>query len=259
MNKPEGPSASSESAKFKDLFSRQSADYSKFRPTYPTELFEYLATLVDKRDLAWDVGTGNGQSAVMVANHFSRVVATDPSIKQIERATPNSRVIYHVGAAESSEFADHTVDLVTVAQAIHWFNHEKFFNEVRRVLKPKGVLAFWCYGGAQITPEVNAVVRKLYLDILGPYWQPERRLIEEGYRSIRVPMQEITPPDFSITADWELEHLIGYLGTWSALQSYIEKNKSNPLEAMYEQLRTAWGKISTHRVQWELNLRVARN
>lgn len=243
---------------FKDLFSKQSRDYFKFRPTYPPDLFSYLASIAPAHDLAWDVGTGNGQAAVMLAAHFARVVGTDPSRKQIESAARQPNIEYQIGPAETSSFSNNTVDIVTAAQSFHWFNHKVFFQEVGRVLKPGGVLAFWCYGLATISPAIDAVIFKLYHDILGPYWEFERTLVDEGYRSIQLPFEEIITPKFSISAQWSLDHLIGYLSTWSALHTYIHRNKSNPLDAVALELQTAWGREPHRPVRWDLALRAGK-
>lgn len=242
----------------KDLFSQQSTDYARFRPTYPAKLFQYLASLVDERRLAWDVGTGNGQAAIALADAFERVIANDSSAQQVSNAQKHPKVEYFIGSAEKSALADQSVDLITVAQAFHWFHPDEFFAEARRVLKPGGVLAFWCYELAKITPEIDAVVLKLYQGLLGGYWEPERKLVEEGYRSVRMPFEEITPPRFEMAAEWSFEHLVGYLGTWSATQTFIRKNGSNPIEAILSELRHAWGETETRPVRWELGLRVGR-
>ena len=244
---------------FKDLFSTQSGDYAKYRPTYPTELFGYLASLVDTHDTCWDCGTGNGQAALQLVDHFDVVIATDPAEKQLANSVQHPKIQYHVASAESSGIADHSVDLITAAQAFHWFNRDAFFDEVRRVLKLNGVLAFWCYELAQITPEIDAIVFQFYKGTLGPYWQPERQLVEEGYRNIEIPFQHITPPPFEMNAVWGLDQLIGYLGTWSALQDYIKENDVNPLEEVYPELKEVWGEEKVRNVRWELGLRVARN
>jgi ubiquinone/menaquinone biosynthesis C-methylase UbiE len=243
---------------FKDLFSRQSTDYARFRPTYPDALFKYLASIVEGHSLAWDCGTGNGQAAVKLADYFERVTATDPSAKQLSSAEKHPKVEYLVGSAERTTFSNESVDLITVAQAFHWFNQHEFFAETHRVLKPGGALAFWCYGLARISPEVDAVVLRLYKDRLENYWEPERLLVEEGYKNIQIPFKEITPPLFEMRAEWNLEHLVGYLGTWSALQTYIQKNGSNPLEELFPDLRTAWGATKTRPVTWNLSLRVGK-
>jgi SAM-dependent methyltransferase len=245
-------------SEFKDLFSRQSAEYARFRPTYPDLLFQYLASLVDKHDLAWDCGTGNGQAAVRLTHSFEHVLATDLSAKQVSSAVRHPKIEYRVGSAEKSSLSDQSVDLITGAQAFHWFHPEEFFAEARRVLKPGGVLAFWCYGLCRITPEVDSIILRLYRETLGGYWEPERKQVEEGYRNARLPLQEIAPPPFEITAEWGLEHLIGYLHTWSALQAYLQKNSSNSLEATFRNLRSAWGNAGTRTIRWELALRVGR-
>lgn len=251
---------------FKDLFSRQSVDYAKFRPAYPDILFRYLSSLcepgcpegVGVHSLAWDCGTGNGQAAIKLADYFDKVIATDPSAKQLSSAIQHGQVEYRVGSAEKTTFADQSVNLITVAQAFHWFKQREFFEECRRVLKSKGILAFWCYNLCKITPEVDSVVLHRYKDVLGPYWEKERQLVEEGYRHVRMPLQEITPPNFEMAAEWSLGHLIGYLGTWSALQSYIDKNKKNPLETAFPDLKAAWGDVNTRTVRWKLALKVGR-
>jgi SAM-dependent methyltransferase len=243
---------------FKDLFSRQAAQYARYRPTYPPLLFQYLASLVDGHDLAWDCGTGNGQAARLLTPHFERVLATDPSAKQISAAIRAPKIEYRVGSAESPTIAEKSVDLITVAQAFHWFRQDEFFAEARRVLKPGGVLSFWCYGLCQVSPEIDAVVFQLYQEELGEYWEPERKLVKEGYRSVKLPFQEISAPAFDIIAAWGLEDLVGYLSTWSALQSFIQKNRWNPLEAIFPRLQAAWGEAATRPIRWELGLRVGR-
>lgn len=244
---------------FKDLFSSQSGDYAKFRPTYPPEIFRYLASLCPSRSTAWDCGTGNGQAAVAVAEWFDRVIATDPSGKQLAQNVRHPQVDYRVAAAEASGLPSNSVDLVTAAQAFHWFDQDRFFDEVRRVCKPQGVLAIWSYGLARVTPEVDAVVLKFYSETLGRYWEIERRLVDDGYRNVSLPFQEVTPPHFEMTVDWSFNQLLGYLGTWSALQTFITKNGFNPLEALGRELHHAWGAAETRVVRWELALRAGRS
>ncbi|PWU16783.1 MAG: SAM-dependent methyltransferase [Bdellovibrio sp.] len=243
---------------FKDLFSTQSTDYAKFRPTYPEALFGFLASLSAEHRLAWDCGCGNGQASVQLAGHFDQVVATDPSEKQLAGAVAREKVKYETGTAEESSLADRTVDLITTAQAFHWFKQDRFFDEVRRVAKPSGVLAVWCYGLCRITPQVDAVVGYLYNDILDGYWEPERKLVEEGYRNVQFPFKPISPPLFEMRAEWNFEHTIGYLGTWSALQTFVKKNGSNPLEPLASDLYKAWGGAATLPVTWDLAVRAFR-
>jgi len=244
---------------FKDLFSQQSVDYAKFRPTYPQELFSYLASLAPEKKTAWDCGTGNGQAALELTAYFEKILATDPSEKQIQNAIAHPQIVYSVSAAEKSpQIPTATVDLTTVAQAFHWFHQAQFLQEVRRVSKKNAVLAIWCYELAQISPAVDQAVLVLYEEILGPYWDSQRKLVDEGYKNVQLPLEEIKTPSFGIEATWNLEHLIGYLGTWSALQKYIEKNKKNPIELVFEDLKKSWGPEITQTVKWKLGLRVWR-
>lgn len=243
---------------FKDLFSGHASEYAKFRPCYPEALFQYLSTLVPERDLAWDCGAGNGQAAVALADHFASVVATDYSEKQLESAEAHPKVVYLKSPAEKAPLESQSVDLITVAQAFHWFQYDEFFKEVKRVLKPQGVLAIWCYNLCTITPDVDQLVYQLYDGTLGSYWEMNRKLVEQGYQQSPFPMREITPPEFEMHSNWSFEHLIGYLGTWSSLQTYIKKNGTNPLEELAPKLQKAWGTASTRSVHWKLSMRVGK-
>jgi hypothetical protein len=244
---------------FKDHFSTQADRYTRYRPGYPRELFEYLATLPASRSEAWDCGTGNGQAAVALAEFFEHVDATDPSARQIEHATPHPRVRYHVAPAERCPLADDSVDLVTVAQALHWFDLDAFYTEVRRVGRRGSILAVWTYGLATITPEVDNVVLRLYSDVLGDYWPPERRIVEDRYQSIAFPFAAIEPPLLAMEAMWNLADLLGYLSTWSSAQKYLEAHGADPLELVRADLAQAWGSADVERtVHWPLHLRVGR-
>ena len=237
---------------FQDHFSKQADRYTQFRPHYPAELFRFLATLPARTERAWDCGTGNGQAAVALAEFFDEVVATDPSARQIEHACEHPRVRYQVAPAEAVPLADGSTDLVTVAQALHWFDHPRFYDEVRRVLRPAGAIAAWGYGLAVITPEVDAVVQHLYADLLGPYWPPERRKIEERYATIPFPFAEVPDPGFAMAAEWSLDDLLGYLGTWSSAQKYIDEHGRDPLEQVRADLTRAWGAEPVRPVRWPL-------
>lgn len=244
---------------FKDLFSAESSNYAKYRPNYPKELFESLAEIAPARTLAWDCGTGNGQAALQLTKYFSSVIATDPSAKQISLATPHSKITYEVGIAERSELKSESVDLITVAQAFHWFRHGEFFHEVRRVLKPGGVLAVWCYELANISPEIDATVQKLYKDVLGPFWEPERRHIENRYKDILFELSEIDAPEFKMSAEWSLDQWVGYLKTWSALKKFSEKFPNrNPIEEILPELKNHWGTAKTRKVVWPLSVRMGQ-
>jgi hypothetical protein len=244
---------------FKDHFSTQADRYTRYRPGYPRELFKYLATLPASRSEAWDCGTGNGQAAVALAEFFDHVDATDPSPRQIEHAMQNARVTYHVAPAERCPLADDSVDLVTVAQALHWFDLEAFYSEVRRAGRRGSFLAVWTYGLATITPEIDKVVFRLYSDVLGDYWPPERRIVEDRYQGISFPFAELAPPALAMDAAWDLADLLGYLGTWSSAQKYLEAHDADPLDLIREDLSHVWGAADLERtVHWPLHLRVGR-
>lgn len=244
---------------FKDYFSLQAADYAQYRPLYPGAMYEYLAQITPARNLAWDCATGNGQVAVGLAAHFAQVVATDASASQIESAIAHPRIEYRVEAAEATRISDGSVDLMSVGQALHWLDLDRFYTEVKRVVKPGGIVAAWCYGGSTLGPGIDEVFRRYYRDIVGPYWPPERELIERGYRTVPFPFGELAPPGFTMEAQWNMMELLGYLGTWSATQLYIKSSGSDPRELIAGDLRRAWGSPETkRRIQWPLHLRVGR-
>ncbi len=244
---------------FKDLFSKHAKQYTQYRPRYPRELFEFLATLPGRRESAWDCGTGNGQAAVDLAEFFGEVIATDPSAEQIAHAQRNAKVNYLVCSAEECPLAGGSVDLVTVAQALHWFDRDQFFRQVRRVGGAGSVLAVWSYGLAHVTSAVDRVVWHLYSDLLGPYWPPERKRIEERYDTILFPFDELPTPRIAMTAQWNLPDLIGYLGTWSSVQRFIDSRGTNPIQEVQAELAKAWGVADAfHEVSWPLYLRVGR-
>jgi SAM-dependent methyltransferase len=243
---------------FKDLFAEKAGDYARFRPTYPDALLLHLASQVPARSLAVDVGTGNGQVALALADHFERVVGLDPSEGQLASARPHPRVEYRQARAEATGLAGSSADLLTAGQAFHWFEQEAFFGEVRRVVRPGGALAVWCYPLMAITPEVDRLVFELYHDYLGPYWEPERRLVEDGYAKVSFPFEEIAAPPFEMQLGWSFEHLIGYISTWSPLKRYRRERGRDPVALMEPSLRGAWGDTAERPVTWPLSLRVFR-
>ena len=241
---------------FKDHFSRQAADYAKFRPSYPREFFDYLGSIAPSRQLAWDCGTGSGQAAVALASVFDRVIATDASEKQIANAQQYERVEYRVAPAENSGIESETLDLIMVAQALHWFDLDHFYAEARRVLKPNGVLGASAYNLLHIEPAIDEVVNRYYYEVVGPFWPPERALVE-NFADLPFPFHEIDPPKFEMTAQWNLDHLLGYLRTWSSTQRFIVAKGNDPLQQISDQLRNAWGDPRQMRkVIWPLTLRV---
>lgn len=244
---------------FPDHFSDHADRYEAYRPTYPDALFAYLASLVPGHDLAWDCATGNGQAALGLTPHFDAVVATDASHRQIALARPHPKISYLVAPAEHTPLRDASVDLVTVSLALHWLDLDRFYAEVRRVVREGGVLACWTYHLQTVSPEVDEVVHRLYSDILGPYWSPQIRHIEDGYRSLPFPFEEVTPPSFRLTQGWDMDRLAAYMGTWSGSQRYRTETGRDPIEPIREELAAAWGDPSRVReVAWDLHLRVGR-
>lgn len=249
-----------ESPHFEDHFSKQSQVYAQHRPTYPEEIYAYLASIAPGRSLAWDCGTGSGQAAVGLARHFDRVYATDASAEQIAHAHPHERVEYGVEPAEHVSLGDSSTDLVTVAVAIHWFDFDEFYREVKRVLKPEGVLAAWTYSLTEITPEVDRLVYRYYKEITGPYWPERIHYLEEKYETLPFPFEEITPPGFVMERQWSLPQFAGFLDSWSATQRYKSQKGEHPLEVIWEELVAAWGGEERERtVRWPLYLRIGRN
>jgi SAM-dependent methyltransferase len=245
---------------FKDYFSEQSDAYAKYRPRYPAALFEYLATLTKQRERAWDCATGNGQAALGLAPFFTEIIATDASPSQLQSAVPHEKINYRVAPAEQTDIEAGSVDLVMVAQALHWFALDAFYAEVRRVLKPRGVLAVSAYNLLEIEPEIDAKINVFYYETVGPYWPPERRLLEDGYKSLAFPFRELSPPQIRLEADWNLTELAGYLRTWSATKQFIKARGFDPVTNLTNELRAVWNtpEKSKH-VRWPLSMRVGVN
>jgi SAM-dependent methyltransferase len=241
---------------FKDHFSSHAADYARSRPTYPPELFEFVASLPAERNLAWDAGTGNGQAAVGLAAHFDRVTATDPSEEQLRSAFAHERVDYRRAPAEDSGLDDRSVDAVTVAQAAHWFDLDRFYGEVGRVLKPGGAIAIWCYILTRVSPEIDDVIDRYYYDTVGPYWPKERKLVDDGYASLPFPFDEVPAPEMQIRLRWTLGDMIAYLRTWSPTRLYIKATGVDPVTLVEPELSAAWGAPEVPRdVMWPIRMR----
>ena len=242
-----------------DHFSKQASDYSLYRPHYPQSLFDYLASLTPQHDVAWDCATGNGQAAVALASLYNSIEATDASEKQIEQAMPHPRVRYQVCEATSTPFADNTFDLITVAQALHWFDLDKFYKEVFRVNKPGGVFAAWCYSLFSINHETDPVIHDFYHNTIGPYWPKERSHIDAQYAALPFPFERISSPKFDISIEWNLQQVLGYMGTWSAVQYYKEQNNYDPVEQLTNKLEAAWGDPGqTREIHWPIYLHIGR-
>ncbi|MBL7876299.1 MAG: class I SAM-dependent methyltransferase [Cyclobacteriaceae bacterium] len=222
-----------------DLFSSHSQQYAEFRPTYPQALYDFIYSHVRAFEVAWDSGTGNGQAARVLSDKFKKVLATDISREQLGQAYKAASISYSL-AGEKTEFASGSIDLITVAQAIHWFDFEEFYREVNRVAKADALLAVWGYGLLRINPDIDLLVTNFYKNTVGPYWNKQRRLIDESYKSIPFPFKEIKTPEFEISLTWSIDQLEGYLTTWSAVQKYIRENHDNPVIPLMEKIIPFW-------------------
>lgn len=244
-------------SQFKDHFSQLAASYAAFRPTQPAAVIAYAASLARRRQLAWDCGTGNGQAARGLVEYFARVIATDASEAQIAHASPHPKVEYRVASAEASRLDAQTIDLVTVAQALHWFDLAGFYREVKRVMVPGGAIAVWAYGDARADePAVDRVLREFTRGLLGPYWPPERRILDAGFRTIPFPFREVTPPDFTLEQQWTLPELLGYLRTWSATAVYAAETGHDPVTEWTSAFATAWGDDASRQlIRWPMSVR----
>lgn len=242
----------------KDNFSKQSDLYSRFRPGYPGQLFDFLLPLVPEKRNAWDCGTGNGQVAAKLSQYFGEVYATDLSAAQIENAEHKKNIFYSVEKAEKTLFPNNKFDLITIAQAIHWFDFNAFYGEARRTLKAGGIIAVIGYDILRINKKIDFLIDRFYRDTTGPYWDEERKYVEEHYLTIPFPFKEITTPGFSMNYNWELEHVTGYLNTWSAVKHYIRKNNENPVDKFSEELKQVWGSVLKRKVRFPIFMRTGR-
>jgi SAM-dependent methyltransferase len=243
---------------FSDHFSAQAADYARHRPGYPPELFQLLLETCDQTEQAWDVGTGNGQAALRLAEDFQAVMATDASAEQLRHATPHPRIRYRQACEDDSGLPDHSTDLVCAAQAAHWFAAPRFHAEVQRVLRPGGLLALWGYGLAQVDETVDRLVWDFYDGQLGAWWPPERRHIDEGYRTLAFPFPELPAPELCMQSELSGAQYLGYLGTWSALARARQAKPVDPLQAIARELGACWPLEEVRSVRWPLFLRWGR-
>lgn len=238
----------------KDNFSAQADLYAQYRPAYPADLFNYIVSFVDNKDTAWDCGTGNGQSAAELSRHFKKVIATDISSKQIANAEKKNNIIYSIEPAEDTSIETGSINLVTVAQAIHWFNFEKFYKEVKRVAAPGAFIAVWAYSLLKIDEQIDQIIHDYHFNFLGNYWDAERKYVDDEYRNIPFPFQKINAPQFVIEKYWSLAVLEGYLNTWSALQKYIQVNGSNPVPGIIHSVKAHWGSGERKKIIFPIHL-----
>lgn len=244
---------------FKDHFSSVADEYSSFRPTYPAELVDFLAGIAPRRDLVWEVGCGSGQLTTRLASRFDRVVATDASEMQIANAPRLPNVEYRCAFAEQSPVDSHTADLCVAAQAAHWFDLEAYYAEVRRVGGADSILALVTYGLLQVDDRVDALVRRFYSNVLTSYWPPERKYVEDGYRSLSFPFDELQAPAFEMRTEWTLMEVAGYVSTWSGVRALVEDEGTDAIDAFLMDLSDVWDSQEEKRsVRWPISLRIGR-
>lgn len=244
--------------KVKDNFSQQAADYKKFRPCYPDALYTFLYSQLPNTETAWDCGTGNGQVAVHLAAWFETVYATDISTGQLSQAEQRKNIYYQQARAEATSLPAAGIDLITVAQAIHWFDFEGFYKEVQRVARPEALLAVWGYGLIKISSAIDPLLQKLYSRTLGPFWDAERKWIDDAYQHLPFPFEELPSPDFQISLRWTRRQFIGYLQSWSSVQHFRKKNGSSPLPSFEEAIAASWPEGEAKEVHFPVFLRLGR-
>jgi len=241
-------------------FNQQSEKYLCYRPDYPEALFDFLCTHVDENSYAWDCGTGNGQAALALAKRFQRVVASDINLGQLTAAPHKGNIDFVCCLAEKTPLADHSIELITIAQALHWFKFEEFYAEVRRVSRPSAMIAAWCYSLGGINTDLDSIIHTLYNDILGcQYWPKERDYIDEKFETIPFPFKKMNTPEFRIRKKLDFPSFIGYLQTWSAVKEYELRMHKNPLDIVIPQLQSAWGKPELqHEMHWPVHMLLGR-
>jgi SAM-dependent methyltransferase len=243
----------------RNWFDQGGRAYARFRPEYPPQLAAYLASVAPDKQLAVDVGCGNGQLTQLLAPYFSKIVGLDPSADQIANAVPNERIEYQCAPAEQLPLADTSASLITAAQAAHWFDLPAFYREVRRVGIPGAILALISYGVLKLEPLLDDRFQKFYWEEIGPYWPPERKLVDTGYSTIEFPFDELTPPSLEIRVEWHLSEFLGYVLTWSAVRSAKEAGNEALFMEFADDIAAAWGEPNLRRsISWPINMRIGR-
>lgn len=244
---------------FPDHFSKIASSYAQFRPRYPAALADFLAEIAPARELAWECGCGSGQLSVDLASRFERVIATDASAKQLAEAEPHPRIDYRCATAERSGLSSGIADAVVAAQAAHWFDLPAWYREVRRVAKPEAIVAAISYGNVVMEGDAGALVERFYGGLVGTYWSPHRRLVDEGYRDLPFPFEEIAAPPLEIRVEWDLASFQGYVETWSAVRALVEAEGRSRVESFAAELARAWGPEERIRtVRWPIAVRAGR-
>ena len=243
----------------KDLFSKQSDLYARYRPTYPKELYEYIFSFVKEKNTAWDCATGNGQAAVVLAEYFKKVIATDISAAQIEKATLKNNIEYLVCPAESTPFRENTFDLVTIAQAYHWIKWTDFKKEVTRVCKPGAIIAAWMYYDHTTGDgKIDKAVKDFYNNVTRPYWDYERKYVEDKYSAVEFDYEVLPAKGFETTLKWQREDLVGYISSWSAIQKFIKENGHPPIPIIEEKIKKLWLEGELKKVTFPIYLKLGR-
>ncbi|MCB0705780.1 MAG: class I SAM-dependent methyltransferase [Saprospiraceae bacterium] len=242
----------------KDNFSQQADFYARFRPGYPDALFDWVFQQITSFERAWDCGTGNGQIALKLADRFEVVLATDISEAQLDKATPRENIMYRVSRAEQTDMPMEFFDLITIGQALHWFDFDAFFAEAKRVIKPGGWLAAWGYELCTLPEKLNPVIHSFYHDVLGDYWDPERRHVDNAYADIPFPFLVIPTPKFVQTMHWDLEEMEGFLNTWSAVQHYRKATGEDPVKHVMKDLNKLWPSGEKQVVSFPLFLKMGK-
>jgi SAM-dependent methyltransferase len=243
----------------RNWFDQGGRAYARFRPEYPRELAAFLASVAPDHQAAVDVGCGNGQLTQLLVPYFDRVIGLDPSADQIANAVPNERIDYQCAPAEKLPLADTSASLITAAQAAHWFDLPAFYREVRRIGMPGAILALISYGVLKLEPLLDDRFQKFYWEEIGPYWPPERKLVDTGYATVEFPFEELTPPSLEIRLEWHLSEFLGYLLTWSALRSAKEAGKEELFMEFANDMAAAWGDPNLRRsISWPINMRIGR-
>lgn len=238
---------------FADHFSSVASSYAQARPTYPPALFDWLASHCPVRELAWDCGAGSGQASIELAVRFARVIAIDASAAQIERATRHPRVEYRVATAERSGLDAHCADLIVVAQALHWFDLDRFWPEVRRVARRGALFAAWTYGALRVDGDAADALVQSFRGEAAPWWPEERRHVENGYRELPFPFVRVEAPVFTVEAAWSVDRLLAYLRSWSSVVRMREALGADPVARIEARLRAAWGEDGLERtIRWPL-------
>jgi SAM-dependent methyltransferase len=239
-------------------FARHAGAYAEFRPHYPRALFDAIVAACARRERACDCGSGSGQALAPLARAFTWLVASDPALAQVALAGSRANVGRIVARAEALPFAQHSFDLIAAGQALHWFDLQTFFNEAARVLRPRGVVAAWCYGLLTLPRVLDGVLREFHDNLVGPYWPPARRLVDEAYASIAWPWPRVETHRFAMARRWSLDELVNYIGTWSCVGAYRRATGRDPIPGLQFALRARWGQGERRAVRWPLTLKLVR-